>query len=89
MTPAWLRSERWHQGTSETTGFVQTLPRTSTAIDGSPLLAGYLEYHLPFYESLWQHRIRLDDRVPNSLSGGLDGQLSDAEAARLLGLEGG
>jgi Sulfotransferase domain len=60
MKPTWLRSERWHQSTSETTGFVQTLPRTSTAVEDSPLLAGYLEYHLPFYESLWQHRIRLD-----------------------------
>ncbi len=66
MTPAWLRSERWHQGTSETTGFVQTLPRQSTAIEDSPLLAGYLEYHLPFYESLWQHRIRLDEEVSES-----------------------
>ncbi len=69
MTPAWLRSERWHQSTSETTGFVQTLSRPSTMIDESPLLTGYLEYHLPFYERLWQHRIHLDERLPGSRSG--------------------
>jgi hypothetical protein len=63
-TPAWSRSERWHQSTSGTTGFVQTLPRTSTVVEESPLLAGYLDYHLPFYESLWQHRIRFDEPVP-------------------------
>jgi hypothetical protein len=72
MTPAWLRSERWHQGTSETTGFVQTLSRNDTAIDESPMLAEYLEYHLPYYENLWQHRIRLDEPVSDGRWGSLD-----------------
>ncbi|MGE5828793.1 MAG: hypothetical protein ACM30G_10600 [Micromonosporaceae bacterium] len=58
MASAWRRSERWHQGTSETSGFVPTGPRNDRVVDESPLLAAYLEYHLPFYERLWQHRIQ-------------------------------
>lgn len=72
MAPVWRRSERWHQDTSQTSGFVSTRPRHDTSVEDSPLLTGYLEYHLPFYERLWRHRIRTGERGSPTAERGLD-----------------
>ncbi len=59
MPTEWNRSKKWHTATSQSAGFAESRRRYETTVDDSPLLAGYLAYHLPFYESLRQHRIRL------------------------------
>jgi hypothetical protein len=64
MTAAWRRTERWHESTSRTSGFVRGAPADRVAADpvanpmvantvlADPVLAGYLDFHLPFYEKL-------------------------------------
>lgn len=49
MRQAWQRTSRWHQTASMTSGFVPTQPPGLTEVETNPVLAGYLEYHLPFY----------------------------------------
>ena len=56
---AWIRSEKWHAATARSVGFAEPGRRYETSVDDSPTLAGYLAHHLPFYESLRRHRIRL------------------------------
>jgi hypothetical protein len=59
MASGWQRSEKWHVSTSSSSTFAPSERRYDTTVDNSPLLAGYLEYHLPHYERLWRHRIRV------------------------------
>jgi sulfotransferase family protein len=63
MASGWERSARWHQATSATTAFEPTRPRYPTSVEDSPVLAEYLRYHLPFYQRLRQHRLRVGQRV--------------------------
>jgi hypothetical protein len=63
MAPGWQRSERWHQATSASNAFTPTERKYETTVDNSPLLAEYLSHHLPYYERMWQHRIRVDARA--------------------------
>jgi hypothetical protein len=60
MPGDWRRSRKWHEATSATSGFAPSPGATDTSVEDSPLLSGYLAYHLPFYESLRQHRIKPD-----------------------------
>jgi hypothetical protein len=57
--PGWERSARWHRSTSASTSFAPVVRQYDASADNSPLLAEYLRYHLPFYEQLSQHRLRL------------------------------
>jgi hypothetical protein len=50
MRAEWQRTSRWHESTSATAGFIQSA-EPEPALD-DPVLAGYLEFHLPFYEKL-------------------------------------
>jgi hypothetical protein len=52
MREDWQRTSRWHVTASQTSGFVRTRPAGAAVIAENPLLAGYLEYHLPFYDKL-------------------------------------
>jgi hypothetical protein len=52
MREAWRRTARWHEGASQTAGFVRAAPPDLAEIEANPVLAGYLAYHLPFYEHL-------------------------------------
>ncbi len=52
MRAEWQRTSRWHESTSSTTGFVAGPARDLSVVTEHPVLAGYLEYHLPFYEQL-------------------------------------
>jgi hypothetical protein len=52
MREAWRRTSRWHELASQTHGFVRTRAPSEDSVTANPLLAGYLEYHLPFYERL-------------------------------------
>lgn len=63
MVPGWRRSERWHQSTSGTSTFAPVERNYRTSVDNSPLLAGYLRYHLPYFERLAQHRINVGEGV--------------------------
>jgi Sulfotransferase domain len=52
MREDWSRTARWHERASQTAGFVRTEAPSLAEIEANPVLAGYLEYHLPFYERL-------------------------------------
>ena len=59
-TPAqWERTSRWHQGASDSAGFLRRSPGNQPlpALDGR--LARYCEFHLPHYEELRKHRMLL------------------------------
>ena len=53
----WRRTRRWHEATSQTRGFTRVAVAYDHTVDTDPLLAGYLEYHLPFYTKLYARRI--------------------------------
>lgn len=57
MPPEWKLSERWHVGASETTGFAPRESRYAETVHNNELLAGYYDYHLPFYEYLHARRL--------------------------------
>jgi len=52
MEDAWRRTSKWHEMASQTSGFVPTSTLGWDQIKDNPLLVGYFEYHLPFYEKL-------------------------------------
>lgn len=55
MHETWQRTGRWHETASQTAGFVRTTAPPDTAratIEANPVLAAYLDYHLPYYEHL-------------------------------------
>jgi hypothetical protein len=57
MADQWRRTSRWHESTSRTTGFSRGNtghegPGGHVLVDSDPVLAGYLAYHLPYYERL-------------------------------------
>jgi hypothetical protein len=59
MASGWERSERWHKDTSSSNTFTPRPRRYETSVDNSPLLAEYLAYHLPYYERLREHRLKV------------------------------
>lgn len=52
MLDAWRTTRRWHESTSSTGGFTRGAGSSAVTVDQNPLLAGYIEYHLPFYQKL-------------------------------------
>lgn len=52
MHDDWRRTSRWHETASQTGGFVRTSAARREMIEADPRLAGYLDYHLPFYQRL-------------------------------------
>ncbi|GAA2581421.1 sulfotransferase family protein [Actinomadura fulvescens] len=56
----WRRTRRWHEATSRTDSFVRTARAYADTTDNNPVLAGYLDYHLPFYERLHAHRMIIE-----------------------------
>lgn len=59
MRTEWQRTSKWHESTSKTGGFVARAEPDRSAIAGNAVLAGYLDYHLPFYERLREVAIQL------------------------------
>lgn len=57
LRPEWRRTQPWHESTSRTNGFAATATRHEQTPGNNPVLAGYLEYHLPHYEKLRAHRM--------------------------------
>jgi hypothetical protein len=52
MRPEWEATSRWHQSTSSTAGFTRGSGRGADVVEANPVLRGYLDYHLPYYELL-------------------------------------
>ncbi|MFF8725797.1 sulfotransferase family protein [Streptomyces sp. NPDC015171] len=57
MLDGWKRTERWHRSTADTSGFRSTGSEYSATVENTPLLAEYLDFHLPHYERLLAHRL--------------------------------
>ncbi|MFD8478602.1 sulfotransferase family protein [Kitasatospora sp. NPDC059673] len=57
MREEWRRTERWHRSASETSGFQRVAAAYSSTPENHPLLADYLDFHLPYYERLMAHRM--------------------------------
>ena len=72
MDQAWQRTSRWHETAGRTSGFVRTEPYRPEAVTAEPRLAGYLEYHLPYYERLAAAALRVTgaSRDPDRQDGG-------------------
>ena len=52
MRPEWQATDRWHRKTSATAGFTRRAGGEGGVVDANPVLRGYLDYHLPYYELL-------------------------------------
>jgi hypothetical protein len=58
--PEWHATQRWHERAGASSGFEPTRASGGGAdIDRHPVLSGYLRHHLPFYEDLRRHRLRV------------------------------
>ena len=55
--PEWQRSRSWHTEVAASSGFTDTTGRHGTEVERHPVLSRYLDYHLPFYQELYQHRM--------------------------------
>jgi hypothetical protein len=56
----WKRTSQWHASTSATEGFTAAADDDGATAEvlSNPVLAGYLEFHRPFYEKLRDARLR-------------------------------
>ena len=52
MREPWQRTSRWHENASLTSAFVPTEPPVLAEVETNPVLASYLDYHLPYYQRL-------------------------------------
>lgn len=52
MRAEWQKTSRWHESTSATDGFRPNAEADRTPVIDDPVLASYLEFHLPYYEKL-------------------------------------
>jgi hypothetical protein len=59
MPKEWHKTERWHRDAGQTSSFVPTQTVYDNTVDNHPRLAEYYHYHLPFYEYLHEHRLRI------------------------------
>ncbi len=55
----WEPSEKWHRDVSASSGFEAKRRSDYVDVDSHPVLGAYLEYHLPYYEKLHEHRVRI------------------------------
>ncbi|MYU20501.1 sulfotransferase family protein [Streptomyces sp. SID8352] len=53
----WAPSEKWHRDVSSSRGFEARSGGDRVEVRGHPVLASYLEHHLPFYRELSRHRL--------------------------------
>ncbi|MFI8962669.1 sulfotransferase family protein [Streptomyces sp. NPDC053493] len=52
MRSEWQATSRWHESTSQTAGFTRGSGRGAEVVEANPVLRGYRDYHLPYYEEL-------------------------------------
>lgn len=60
MPQQWRRTERWHQGASNSNGFERS-PEVGGALNvvDDPVLGDFYRFHLPYYTKLWERRLLL------------------------------
>ncbi|TKC90308.1 sulfotransferase family protein [Trinickia terrae] len=56
--PEWRRTQAWHTGVAQSSGFFAPSRDYEVTADNHPLLKQYFEHHQPFYEKLIRHAIR-------------------------------
>lgn len=57
QVPEWDSWKEWHVDAAESSGIQKNMETFDFGLDDRPNLRDYYEYHLPFYEKLYQHRI--------------------------------
>lgn len=57
--PQWQRARRWHDSAASSSGFLQLPQRYRDRVETSPVLAGYLAHHLPYYLKLRAARLSI------------------------------
>lgn len=55
----WRIWKRWHVDVSQSTELVPQANVYAATVDNSGHLRAYYDYHLPFYQALYQHRIQM------------------------------
>jgi hypothetical protein len=55
--PEWQQSRDWHTDVAASSGLTEVPSRCGPDAEQHPMLGTYLEYHLPFYERLYQRRL--------------------------------
>jgi hypothetical protein len=55
----WRQSARWHADVSASSTVRRRPTSYHRTIDSDPLLRRFYEHHLPFYEYLWERRLRI------------------------------
>jgi Sulfotransferase domain len=55
--PEWQQSRDWHADVAASSGLTEVPGRRSPDAGQHPMLGTYLEYHLPFYDRLYQRRL--------------------------------
>jgi hypothetical protein len=58
MRSEWQGTQRWHEATSQTSGFGRRVSDSPKEIATSPMLQAYVDFHLPFYEELYANALR-------------------------------
>ncbi|MEU9107557.1 sulfotransferase family protein [Streptomyces xanthophaeus] len=53
----WAPSEKWHKDASDSRGFEKKSGGERVDVENHPVLAAYLEHHLPFYRELTRNRL--------------------------------
>jgi hypothetical protein len=56
--PEWADTARWHTEVGASTGLHPAARTYRHTVHNHPILAGYLDHHLPHYRDLWQRRLR-------------------------------
>ncbi|MFE4171523.1 sulfotransferase family protein [Streptomyces sp. NPDC056909] len=57
--PEWRQSARWHTDVSASSTVERRQRTYERTIDNDPSLRRFYEHHLPFYEYLWERRLRV------------------------------
>nr|ABY83169.1 Azi31 [Streptomyces sahachiroi]BFD88294.1 hypothetical protein StreXyl84_76950 [Streptomyces sp. Xyl84] len=57
--PEWSQSARWHTDVSATSTIRRRERTYDRTTDNDPLLQRFYEHHIPFYEYLWERRLRI------------------------------
>ena len=57
QVPEWDSWKEWHVDAAESSGIQKNMETFDFGLDDRPNLRDHYEYHLPFYEKLFEHRI--------------------------------
>ncbi|MYT20694.1 sulfotransferase family protein [Streptomyces sp. SID7760] len=60
----WQRTDRWHVAVANSTGFSKSRTAYRHTAENNPELARFAAHHRPFYEFLWDARLRVGQEAP-------------------------